>query len=156
PLDFTNNQATSFRVGLTGSSGNNGTVEVTLNTTNGVPGTISNFNDLRTLAGVINAQIFQPTAPATPIDVIATAVDLGGGQYRLEFSSLQSGEASQIDITNINGGAGIGLPGDATSTPGIAAVGNGYPQQSIDIVDPRGNIVTYTSAAGASAATIGS
>lgn len=156
PLDFTNNRVTSFRVALTGSTGNNGTVEVTLNTTNGVPETISNFNDLRTLAGVINAQIFQPTAPATPIDVIATAVDLGGGQYRLEFSSLQSGEASRIDITNPNHGGVLGLPNDVTSIAGIAAVGNGYPQQSIDIVDPQGNVVTYTSSAGASAATIGS
>jgi flagellar hook protein FlgE len=156
PLDFTNNQTISFNVELTNSSGNNGNVNVTLNTANGVPSTINNFNDLRTLAGAINAQIFQPTAPATPIDVIATAVDAGGGNYRLEFSSLQSGEPSQIDITNVNGGAVLGLPADATSVPGIAAVGNGYPQQSIDIVDPKGNVVTYTSAAGASAATIGS
>lgn len=155
PLDFSNNQSTSFRVGLTGSTGNNGEVNVTLNTVNGAPETISNFNDLRTLAGVINAQIFQPTAPATPIDVIATAVDLGGGQYRLEFSSLQSGEPSRIDITNLNRGEILGLPNDAASIAGIPAVGNGYPQQSIDIVDPKGNVVTYTSAAGASAATIG-
>lgn len=156
PVDFTNNQTVSFSVALANSSGNNGSVNVTLNTASGVPSEIRNFNDLRTLAGAINAQIFQPTAPATPIDVIATAVDVGGGQYRLEFSSLQSGEASQIEINDLGGANRLGLPANDISTPGIAAVGNGYPQQSIDFVDPRGNVVTYTSAAGASAATIGS
>jgi flagellar hook protein FlgE len=156
PVDFTNNQTVSFSVALANSSGNNGSVNVTLNTASGVPSEVRNFNDLRTLAGAINAQIFQPTAPATPIDVIATAVDVGGGQYRLEFSSLQSGEASQIEINDLGGANRLGLPANDISTPGIAAVGNGYPQQSIDFVDPRGNVVTYTSAAGASAATIGS
>lgn len=149
-----------FNVELTAGSGNNGTVSVLLNTAAGVPATISTFNDLRTLAGVINAQIFQPTAPQTAIDVIATAVDAGGGQYRLEFNSLQDGEGSQIRILNgTPSAADIQLPvapATATSTPGIAAVSNGYPQQSIDITDPDGAVVTYTSAIGASAATIGS
>jgi flagellar hook protein FlgE len=149
-----------FSVELTASSGNNGTVNVLLNTAAGVPATIATFNDLRTLAGVINAQIFQPTAPQTPIDVIATAVDAGGGNYRLDFTSLQEGEGSQIRILNGTASAAdIQLPvapATAVSTPGIAAVNNGYPQQSIDITDPDGNVVTYTSALGASAASIGS
>lgn len=150
----------SFNVEMTSGSGNNGTVSVLLNSATGVPAEINSFNDLRTLVGVINAQIFQPTAPQTPIDVIASAVDLGGGQFRLEFSSLQEGENSQIRILSGSANAGelqlpVG-PATATSNPGIAAVGNGYPQQSIDIVDPKGNVVTYTAAANASAATIGS
>ena len=149
-----------FSVEMTGGSGNNGTVNVVLNTAAGVPATISSFNDLRTLASVINAQIFQPTAPQTPIDVIATAVDAGGGQYRLEFASLQEGEGSQIRVLNgTASAANLQLPASpavAVSTPGIAAVNNGYPRQSIDITDPNGNVVTYTSAAGATAATVGS
>ncbi|HSX84316.1 MAG TPA: flagellar hook-basal body complex protein, partial [Cellvibrio sp.] len=149
-----------FNVELTGSSGNNGTVSVLLNTASGVPATINNFNDLRTLAGVINAQIFQPTAPQTAIDVIATAVDAGGGNYRLEFASLQEGEGSQIRVLNgTASAANLQLPtapATATSTPGIAAVNNGYPQQSIDIIGPNGDVVTYTSDAGASAAAVGS
>ncbi|MCR6653726.1 MAG: flagellar hook-basal body complex protein [Cellvibrionaceae bacterium] len=159
PIDLTNGNI-GFTVDLAGSSGHNGTVNVLLNTAAGVPSTISSFNDLRTLAGVINAQLFQPTAPQTPIDVIATAVDAGGGQYRLEFTSLQEGEASEIRISNGTAtAASLGLPvgpAEGISDPGIAAVSNGYPQQSIDIVGPDGNIVTYTSAANASAATIGS
>lgn len=159
PIDLTNGNI-GFTVDLTGSSGHNGTVNVLLNTAAGVPSTISSFNDLRTLAGVINAQLFQPTAPQTPIDVIATAVDAGGGQYRLEFTSLQEGEASEIRISNGTAtAASLGLPvgpAEGISDPGIAAVSNGYPQQSIDIVGPDGNVVTYTSAANASAATIGS
>lgn len=159
PIDLTNGNI-GFTVDLAGSSGHNGTVNVLLNTAAGVPSTISSFNDLRTLAGVINAQLFQPAAPQTPIDVIATAVDAGGGQYRLEFTSLQEGEASEIRISNGTATAGsLGLPvgpAEGISDPGIAAVSNGYPQQSIDIVGPDGSIVTYTSAANASAATIGS
>lgn len=150
----------SFDVELSASSGNNGTLNVLLNTAAGVPGTISTFNDLRTLAGVINAQIFSPAPPATAIDVQANAVDAGGGNYRLEFTSLQSGEGSQIRILNGNANAAdLQLPtGAATivSTPGIPAVNNGYPAQSVDIVDGDGNIVTYTSDASASAATIAS
>lgn len=149
-----------FNVELTGSTGNNGTVSVLLNTAAGVPATINNFNDLRTLVGVINAQIFQPTAPQTPIDVIATAVDAGGGNYRLEFASIQDGEGSQIRVLNgTASAANLQLPtapATATSTPGIAAVNNGYPQQSIDIIGPNGDVVTYTSDPGASAAAVGS
>lgn len=153
-------QNISFDVEMTASSGNNGTVSVNLDTSAGVPSTISTFNDLRTLAGVINAQIFSPTAPQTPIDVIANAVDAGGGLYRLEFTSLTSGEASQIRVLNGNAtAADLQLPTGAaiaTSTPGIAAVDNGYPAQSVDIVNPDGTTNTYTSDVGDSAATIAS
>lgn len=157
--DFSATNVT-FDVELTASSGNNGTISVLLNTAAGVPATISTFNDLRTLAGVINAQIFSPTAPATPIDVVANAVDAGGGNYRLEFSTLQDGEGSQIRLLNGSASAAdLQLPTGAAisvSTSGIAAVNNGYPAQSVDVIDEDGSIVTYTSDAGASAATIAS
>lgn len=153
-----------FDVTLSGaSSGNNGTVSITLNTLNGVPQNINNFNDARTLAGVINAQIFAPTAPQTPVDVLATAVDDGGGNFHIEFRALQDGEASQITIGNgtaagnrlpatpaVNADIAtfLGLPASgttATDNSGTPAVNNGYPAQSVDITDPDGNTITYTS-----------
>ncbi len=150
----------SFDVELNASSGNNGSVSVVLNTAAGVPATISTFNDLRTLAGVINAQIFSPAAPATPIDVQVSAVDQGGGNYALQFTSLQDGEGSQIRLLNGNAtAADLNIPvgaATAVSVAGIPAVDNGYPSQTVEIVDPDGSIVPFTSAAGASAATIAS
>lgn len=137
---------------LTGaSSGNNGSMTLTLDTAAGVPGTITTFNDLRTLAGVINSQLQSATPP---IDAYATAFQ-SGSNYWLEFATLAEGEASQIDITGVSNTASIGL-GVATSTPGVASVNNGYPAQSIDITDPDGNTITYTAAAGASAASTAS
>jgi len=123
PTDFTADTIT-FDVSMTASTGNNGTIGIVLDTSTGIPAAINTFNDLRTLAGVINSQLNSPTAPATPIDVQVNAVDAGGGDYRLEFSALQSGEASQIQITNGNAtAADLELPVGAatsTSTPGIA------------------------------------
>lgn len=100
--DFTQD-AITFDVTLAGASANNGTVSVTLDNANGMPPTITSFNDLRTLAGVINGQIFAPNNPAqSPVDVVATAVDDGGGNFHLEFQSLVSGESSQVSITGGN------------------------------------------------------
>lgn len=143
-----------FDLQLTGAaSGNNGVVSISLDTAAGVPATISNFNDLRTLASIINSQIFSPNVPQTPIDVVANAVDLGGGAYRMEFSALQEGENSQISISNQTANvAQIGVNPSPASVAGIPAVSNGYPQQSIDIIDPDGGVVSYTSLAGATAA----
>lgn len=120
-----------FDLQLTGAaSGNNGAVSISLDTAAGVPATISNFNDLRTLASIINSQIFSPNVPQTPIDVVANAVDLGGGTYRMEFSALQEGENSQISISNQTANvAQIGVNPSPASVAGIAAVSNGYPQQ---------------------------
>lgn len=159
PTDFSA-QTIDFDLELSGASSNNGTVSINLNTNSGVPETINTFNDLRTLAGAINSQIFSPVAPQTPINVLANAVDVGGGQYRLEFTSLEEGEASQIRLLNGNAqAADMGLqvdPATGVSTPGVAHVDNGYPTQSIDITDPDGDVITYTSAAGATAASVAS
>lgn len=156
-LPLANDFATTpmdFDIQLSGaSSGNNGTVSVSLDTGAGVPSSINNFNDLRTLAGVINAQIFAPAVPQTPIDVIANAVDLGGGNYSIEFTTLQDGENSQVQILAPTANLSqIGLNPAPLSVGGIASVTNGYPQQSIDFVDPDGQVVTYTSRESASAA----
>lgn len=145
----------SFDVTLSGASSGNGTVSVRLDTPT-VPATISNLNALQTLASAINAQLLLPALPATPIDVVVTAIDDGGGNFHLEFTALESGEASQIDITNVstalNPAAAIGIS-NSTSFPGIPAVVNGYPAESLDITDPNGHVVTYTSVANAAAAT---
>lgn len=146
----------TFDVELSASSGNNGTVSVNLTTASGTPATVTNFNELRTLAGVINAQLSQPVAPQSSIDVLAEAVDLGGGNYRLDFVSAISGEASQVRISNGSANtAQVGIssaPVVSTSTPGVSAVDNGYPRQAIDVTDDEGNTVTYTAEQGATAA----
>ncbi len=151
PFNFNTNTMT-FDVELTAAGANNGTVSVNLNTAAGIPATINNFNDLRTLAGVINAQLSQPLPPQTQIDVLAQAVDLGGGNYRLDLVAAEEGEPSQVRLLNVSANsAGIGLAA-GTSTTGVPRVDNGYPQQTLDITDDDGNTVTYTAAQGASAA----
>lgn len=160
-FDFNANTVT-FDLQLAGAtSGNNGTVSITLNTANGVPANINNFNDLRTLEGVINGQIFAPTIPQTPIDVLAVAVDDGGGNFHLEFQALQDGEPAQVTATNASANAAvIGLAaaigaGTIQDNSGTPAVDNGYPLQSIDIIGPN-QTITYNSAAGATASEIAS
>jgi flagellar hook protein FlgE len=113
--DFTQD-AITFDVTLAGAAANNGTVSITLDNANGMPPSITSFNDLRTLAGVINGQIFSPNNVAqSPIDVVATAVDDGGGNYHLEFASLVSGESSQVSINAGNvATTAQTIPGTAT------------------------------------------
>jgi len=93
----------TFDVSLAGATNNNGTVSVTLDSTNGMPPAINTFNDLRTVAGVINGQLFAPNLSSqSPVDVLATAVNDGGGNYHLEFKSLIAGESSQVSVDNGN------------------------------------------------------
>lgn len=157
--DFTTDSIT-FDVELTASNGNNGTVSVVLDTSTGMPATINTFNDLRTLAGVLSAQLSSPDAPQNPIDVLVNAVDAGGGAYRLEFTSLQDGENSQIQVLNGNAtAADLELPVSpavSTSTPGVAKANNGYPSQSIDVIAPDGSTSTFTSIESDSASAIAS
>ncbi len=143
-----------FDVSLTASEGNNGTVSVNLSTPN-VPANITNFNELRTLAGVITSQLSTPLPPQTSIDVEARAVDLGGGNYRLDFVSAISGESSQVQVLNGSANvADIGMaagPAVNTSVPGVAAVSNNYPEQTVEIVTDKGEVIPYVSKKGASA-----
>lgn len=150
--DFSTTPMT-FDVQLSAASGNNGTVSINLDTSVGVPATVTTFNDARTLASVIEAQIFSPTAPQTAIDVVVDAVDLGGGNYAIEFSALQGGESSTLALSNQSANTSqIGVDVAGTLVQGEARVSNGYVAQSVDITDPSGNSVTYTSAANATAA----
>jgi len=143
----------TFDVQLSGSSANNGTVSIDLSAASGVPANIATFNDLRTLASVINAQIFSPSLPQVPIDVIANATSDGAGNFGLEFTAITSGEASQIAVSNTSANVSdVGLDAGTTLIQGVAAVSNGYPAQSGDFTDPDGDLLTYTSARGATAA----
>ena len=151
-----------FSISLTGAANNNGVVDLTLNSAAGVPAEIEDFNDLRTLVSVINAQLFSPAGGGAGIDVVAEAVNNNDGTYEIQFSSLIEGESSDIDIladsptTPLLNSTLFGIDDTLTATSGIPQVSNGYPAQSIDLVDPDGNTITYTSRADASAASIAS
>lgn len=144
----------SFDISLTGPGTNVGTLSIDLDTLNGVPASVSTFNDLRILTSAINAQIFNPTPPQATIDIVASAVDLGGGNYGIEFTAVDEGLSSNITISNDTANLPqIGLSGALVSTPGIAEVNNGYPAQAMDIIRPDGTSVTYNFTAGETAAT---
>ncbi len=135
--------AITFDVTLGGASSNNGSVSITLDTLNGMPPTINNLNDLRTMAGVINGQIFSPNNPAqSPIDVIATAVDDGGGNYHLEFTSLVPGESSQVGV---NGG---NVASTAQSASGTAIMLGTEDFNSIDPPVPASTLAGTIALAG--------
>ncbi|MFL0803064.1 MAG: flagellar hook-basal body complex protein [Agarilytica sp.] len=137
------------------SAGTNiGTVSISLDAGAGVPGTVSTFNDLRILASVINAQIFSPSGGQSTIDVVADAVDLGGGTFGIEFSAIEEGVSSIISLANLTANASqLGLSGPVpTSTPGIPQVTNGYTAQPIEITTPDGSTVTYNAQTGDTAA----
>ena len=155
PLPYNFSTPLTFDIALSGSSGNDGTVSVSVGVADGVPNPISTFNDLRTLASVISSKIASPTAPQTAIDVFARAEqNVAAGTVNLQFIALQEGESSSITVTDTSASdANLGVGGaGAVLSQGIAEVSNGYSAQSIDIIDPDGNAVTYTSRANATAA----
>ena len=146
-----------FDIQLSAASGRSGAVYITLGTSEGVPAQVNSFNDIRILVSVINAQISAPPAPQTAIDVLANAVDLGGGNYRIEFVAQAVGEPSQIGVSFQSGNAneiGLGASVMGISLPGIPAVSNAYPAQSIDIQAPDGNAISHRAVAGESAGSI--
>lgn len=147
----------SFDIQMTGASENNGTVTVNLSTVTSVPSTLRTFNDVSTLAAAINAQLFSPSSPQVPVDVVATAEDNGGGLFSLNLSAVNGGESSQIQVSNLSANTvQLGFSEGLSSTIGIPEVDNGYPEQYLEIVDEQGNVVPYTSQAGYSAAKIAS
>lgn len=161
PLD---GSTLAFTAEFSGSSGNTGTVNVAvvLSPSNFRGATeISGPQGIRDLAGLINAQLFDPPPPAQPIDISAKEES-----SRLVFSALQAGEPSLITLSGSASSTAdaslFGLPtaGNSVTTSdpqrGTPAVGNGYPAQSVDIIDEDGNAVTYTSAVGAPAASVAS
>ncbi|TQV84133.1 flagellar hook-basal body complex protein [Exilibacterium tricleocarpae] len=144
-FDFTAN-AITFDVALSGASGNNGTVSVALDFNNGAPASLNTLADANAVAAAINAQLFAPLSGAqSPIDVVASVVNDGGGQFHIDLQALQDGEASTVSVTSgLNTGV-IGLAGDPTDSSGTPAANNGYQATSLDFTGPDGNTVTYTS-----------
>ena len=111
-----------FSVQLTNSDGNNGLVPVSLSSTAGVPASVDDFNDLRTLVSVINAQLSSPGGGASGIDVVAEAIDNQDGTYGIDFRASIEGESSNIDI--INGASNVGASSIGLSDTELS--GNGF------------------------------
>ena len=139
PIDF-GASPTTFDITLAGSTpaSGNGTVSVNLNATTA--------NSVQDIANLINSAIF---SSPSPINVQAIA-----NSGSLEFQDLSSGVSSAITLANITGANALStaLAGAPASTAGVAAADNGYAAQAIDITNPVGAVITYTSTAGASAA----
>lgn len=141
PIDFAANPAT-FDLTLAGSlpAAANGTVSLNINATTA--------NSLQDVANLINSAIF---GAATPIN--AQAVVNGAN---IEFQDLTTGLGSSISLANITGAPGntlsTALAAAPGSTAGIAAANNGYAVQDLEITDPAGTVINYSSIAGASAA----
>jgi flagellar hook protein FlgE len=149
PLDIQTNPI-SFDVDLNGD-----TVTVSLDdiTTGGVT-TITSMSDL---VDLINTQLLTPKAVLTQesIPVFAEADQAGTS---LKFITVDEGDNQVLTVDNVNANiADIGFAVNGTGTygtidQGITAVSNGYPEQSFTVLSPNGNEITYTSAAGLSAA----
>lgn len=139
PIDFAANP-TTFDVELTGSSpaSGNGIVSVTLDS--------STANSTADIANLINSELFD--APA-PINVQAVA---DGGELR--FEDLTDGVSSTISFDNVTGGNDLSnaLNTAPASVAGIPAVDNGYDAQTLEFLNPDGDIINFTSEQGASAA----
>ncbi|MEZ5558424.1 MAG: flagellar hook-basal body complex protein [Pseudomonadales bacterium] len=138
-----------FDISLSGSSGNNGTVTITLDSD------IADVNDL--IADIRNELL----ASGISVDVREDP----GSPGQLEFFSTIPGEGSVITIGNLDA-SNIGVTtadlvatlnvATGVSIPGIAAASNGYEQQSVDVVQPDGSVQTISIAEGATAAAIAS
>lgn len=134
-----------------------GTVSISLSTAQGAPAAVNNYNDVRSLVNLINSQISAPTLPQVALDVQAVAVNDGGGNFSIQFRSLQDGETATITVgNNPTNATQIGIGAVLTDSSGTAATGNGYPQQSIDVMSPDGSKITYTSTKDATAASTSS
>ncbi len=137
----------SFDLTLSGSSGNNGTVTITLD------------NDITDVDDLITAIQDDLLASGISVDVRPDP----SVSSRLEFYATVPGESSTISIGNLDASNnGVTLTdlvdvlnlATGISVPGIAAASNGYAAQSVDVVYPDGSSQTLTIPEGASAAEI--
>ena len=106
-----------FTVTLSGAAENNGAVPIVLAEADHAVlfGGTGNFSQLSLLVGDINDQIL---TASPPIDILATAVDEGGGNFHIEFEALTGGEPSTIDISAGSNHGVIGLAdGDISTNP---------------------------------------
>ncbi|NOX50115.1 MAG: flagellar hook-basal body complex protein [Gammaproteobacteria bacterium] len=137
----------AFDVTVSGSSGNNGTVTVNLD---------SNITDAASLVAGIQDDLL---ASGLSVEIRVDPAD----SSRVEFYSSVAGESSTISIGNLDASNNGVAQGDIVSVlnlttgisvPGIAAASNGYSAQSVDVVYPDSSTRTVTIAEGASAAEI--
>ena len=144
-----NISSASFDLTVSGSSGNNGTVNITLdsNVTNAAALISDIENDL--LASGLNVGV-----QLDPLD-----------NSRIQFISTLPGENSTISIGNLNA-SNIGVTATdlsnvlnlttGVSIPGIESASNGYTMQSVDVTYPDGTSIPVSIEEGASAAQIAS
>ncbi len=138
PINFTATP-TTFNLTLTPPApALPGTVAVNLNS--------STVTKLQEVADLINNAIY---TAAVPINV--TAVVNGAN---IELRDATKGVGSAITIGGVTGANALStaLTGAPASTPGVAAVTNGYLAQTLSIQTPSGALVNFVSTAGASAA----
>ncbi|MEM1433109.1 MAG: flagellar hook-basal body complex protein, partial [Pseudomonadota bacterium] len=140
-----NISSASFDLSVSGSTGNNGTVTINLT------------RDIQTLDDLISDIRDELLVSGLPADVREDPVNPG----RLQFFSTRPGEASSISLSNLDtsniGVSNLDLSGTlnlatGVSVPGVAAVSNGYLEQTVDVVYPDGTSQTITIPAGNSAA----
>jgi flagellar hook protein FlgE len=137
----------SFDITLAGSSGNNGTATINIDSN------ITNAADL--VAGIQS-------------DLVASGISVGvrldpASPSQVEFYSTVEGESSTITIGNLDASSNGVAQSDIVnvlnlatgiSVPGVAAASNGYVAQSVDVVYPDGSVQTVNIPAGSSAAAI--
>ena len=137
----------SFDISLGGSSGNNGTATIVLDT---------NITNAAELVSDIQDQLFSSgisiTAQLDPAD-----------PTQIQFLASVPGETSTISIGNLNASnngvtqadlANVLNLATGVSIPGVAAASNGYGAQTVDITYPDGNSITVDIPSGSTAAQI--
>lgn len=137
----------SFDISVAGSTGNNGTTTVTLN---------SNIQDVDDLILDIRNDLL---TSGLSVDVREDP-DAAG---QLQFFSTTDGENSSITISNLNASNNGVSEADLSATlnlatgfsqPGISSVNNGYSEQNVDVVYPDGTTQAITIPPAQSAAQI--
>ena len=96
---------------------------------------------------MINAQLSQPVPPQTAIDAVAEAKMTVAEIiiWNLWLVLQARVQNTRVKFPSANA-AQLGLPAPAAtlvSTAGIPKVTNGYPLQSIELVDPRAKFLNF-------------
>ncbi len=138
-----------FDLTVAGATVGNDTVSVTLNTTNGVPASVGSKRDLEILVASINQQLLTQVPSVSAVASVNEVI--AGATYEIQFSAIQGGESSLITLSPTANEAVIGM--DATAAVvGEPAVSNGYPADSLTIIDPEGNDTIFSTTVNATAA----
>lgn len=141
------NSSASFDITLSGSTGNNGTATISLNTNiTNASELISDIEDQLLASGLSVSVQLDPT-DNTRIQFVGT---VPGESSNISIGNLDASNngVTQADLSNVlNLSTGI-------SIPGVAAASNGYNPQSVDVVYPDGSTIAVNIAEGSTAAQI--